>query len=138
MDIVSFKRGNGQIDSHYIDFATIKDQANDMPVAQTNFTVTSLNISVGLIRVGNLVIAESYPTVSSFSPVRQLPVGVNIPGFTPIHGVNLIWVGIAGSNSTMGLHKTVDGGWEFSTPGISGNTILAATAVWITNDDWPA
>ena len=126
--------------SYKIDFTTFKDQLNAMPIAKSSFTITSQNISIGLIRVGNLVIAESAKEVVRFDPATS-EITVNIAGFEPAHGVNIIFTSVKGEKATMGLSKNSEqvgtNKWSFSTAGFSTLSSFRAATIWLTNDPWP-
>lgn len=111
-----------------------------MPVASSSFTFTSQNIIIGLIRVGNLVIAESARELARFDPATT-EITVNITGFEPAHGANIVFTSVNGERATMALSKNSEqvgtNKWSFYTEGFSKLSAFRAATIWLTNDPWP-
>jgi len=136
----SFHDGTGidddAITSSKIDFTTIKADMCNMPIKVTQYD--SGYFSVGLTRVGNLVIARGFSAVA-----------VNIPN---MNGANL-WAVPEGYRSTSAVHGYItvtevytgsnqalvevhsDGSTKGYCSGIVGE--VGYTGCWVTNDPWP-
>lgn len=137
--VTTAKINDGAVTANKIDFTTFK---TNFPVESINLTIhSSMDISVTLYRVGNVVFAQSNGSlVKNFQQrYAEVETGATVPlGFRPILGgmITSNCRDANGVDAKVNYYSDSSGKITVSTSSI-GNGRFTLFGCWITNDEWP-